>query len=263
MAQQVMTTEEIISMLKHTALPTILVEGRDDMTTYRWIEEDLGIFNANIVSCGGRDCLLKIYDNRREFPNLKTVFLADQDCWLFTKCPENYCDVILTSGYSIENDILNQSSVPALLSEIEKAEFDQIAKELSKWFAFEVENLMVGNDWNVDLHPNQLVPIGTSTLARTVISKIAYKKPSNKLIKHIYAEFNLKFRGKSLLQLYARILNNPRRKSKYSKENILEIGTKLKKSKYLLELVDKIRMELELDSLTESPLVHISRQSFA
>ncbi len=34
-----LTEEEIVQLLKRSALTTILVEGKDDMTIYRWIEE--------------------------------------------------------------------------------------------------------------------------------------------------------------------------------------------------------------------------------
>lgn len=116
MTQATPSVDEIVASLKNTSLPTVLVEGRDDMTTYRWIENRLGIQNANVLPCGGRDKLFAVYNRQTEFRHLKCAFLADRDMWLFDTTCSQYGSIVFTKGYSIENDILDDSHVADLLS---------------------------------------------------------------------------------------------------------------------------------------------------
>ena len=74
-----LTVDEIIETLKRSSLTTVLVEGVDDVMIYRWLEDEIGIHNANFFPCGGRNNLLEIYERRAEFSELKTIFVADKD----------------------------------------------------------------------------------------------------------------------------------------------------------------------------------------
>ena len=56
-----MTATEIVSSLAHTSIPTIVVEGRDDMSILRLLEDKSGI---NVLPCGGKDCLLEVFERR-------------------------------------------------------------------------------------------------------------------------------------------------------------------------------------------------------
>ena len=100
-----MTEAEIISYLGKTSLPTLLVEGEDDASIYRWLEDQLGVFTGSILICSGRDTLLSIYRKRSTFTHGKVAWLADSDMWVLTSPPPDLADVIFTAGYSIENDL--------------------------------------------------------------------------------------------------------------------------------------------------------------
>ena len=237
----VVSDDELVAILKRTTLPTILVEGRDDMTAYRWIEDRLGTQQANILPCGGRETLLRIYKRRSEFSEISTAFLADRDMWLFSAIPKGYDQVVFTRGYSIENDVLDSSGVDGLLSQDERSSFDALADTLATWFAFEVEQYRAGLPWCVDIHPNHLIPHKTTLLNHAALRPRVFKEPKARLRDSIRAQFGLRFRGKSLMQLYLRLLNAPSRKSKFSKHNLLEIGVGLGHSRHLLRLQHVLR----------------------
>ena len=99
------TVDELVAMLGHAELPTVIVEGKDDMRIYRWVEGRVGSQNANVLPAGGRENLLSVYQRRNEFTHLPVAFVADRDLWLFSGIPEIYHDIIWTLGYSIENDL--------------------------------------------------------------------------------------------------------------------------------------------------------------
>jgi len=222
----VLSVDEIVATLRNTALPTILVEGRDDMTAYRWIEDKLGAQTANILSCGSRDNLFAVFARRVEFSHLKCAFLADRDMWLFDSQCSKFGDVVFTSGYSIENDLLTGSHVHDLLSHNERDTFDAIAGCLAEWFAFEVQEYRSGRSYMIDVHPNRVVPLGGSDLDPAFLALRGYRKPTASLVRSIAGHFTVRFRGKCLLDLYVRILSSPNRRSKFSKHNLLEIGAK-------------------------------------
>ena len=81
------TVDELVETLRRSSLPTLLVEGRDDMVVYRWLESTDCEEPVDVLQCGGRSRLLKVYERRNEFARLRCVFLADSDMWLFDKVP--------------------------------------------------------------------------------------------------------------------------------------------------------------------------------
>ena len=134
-----LTVEEIVQLLKRSSLTTVIVEGKDDMTIYRWMEEKIGISKANFLPCGGRDTLLKVFERRDEFPQIKTIFVADKDAFVYSKIPAEYSDIVWTKGYSIENDLYEGKFVEKLLSVSEDVNFKISLKNFITYYAFEVE----------------------------------------------------------------------------------------------------------------------------
>lgn len=65
-AEDALTTEELIATLRNTSLPTVVVEGLDDMIVYRAIEQRLSHLNVSILPTGGRSKLLDIYKRKGE-----------------------------------------------------------------------------------------------------------------------------------------------------------------------------------------------------
>ncbi len=108
------TVKEVVSILSHSSKQTILVEGPDDRMVYRLLKQHIKPLKAFPIDCGGRNNLLSIYEQRNQFSHLKTVFLADKDLYVFLGIPDEYSDVLWTTGYSIENDIYAGSSKLAM-----------------------------------------------------------------------------------------------------------------------------------------------------
>ena len=98
------TVEELVAALRRSALPTVVVEGQEDMRIYRWVEERLGSRTANVLPAGGREKLFSVFRRRQEFADLPVAFVADRDMWLFSGIPPDYGEILWTQGYSVEND---------------------------------------------------------------------------------------------------------------------------------------------------------------
>lgn len=240
-----LSSDELVQTLRRSQLPTILVEGRDDMTIYRWLEAWNVQERIDVMPCGGRVRLLEVFSRRAEFEHTPCVFLADQDMWLFSAIPVEYREIIFTRGYSIENDILDDFPLLLnLLSATEKTEFDSLCDALAAWFAFEVEQFRRSLEFRVDIHPNRLVPLGSTTFDEASISPRNFRKPNKRLVRSIRNSFFLKFRGKSLVDLFVRILNAPGRTSKYSRHNILEMSSKNDSSKHKKRLIRLINQKI-------------------
>ena len=113
-----------------------------------------------MLSVGGRETLLAVYQRRNEFAHLPVAFVADRDLWLFSGIPPGYPDIIWTEGYSIENDLYAGASLEDLLNADEVDEHRQVLDLIIEWFAFEVEEYLAGREPRVDTHCNEIVPLG-------------------------------------------------------------------------------------------------------
>ncbi len=239
------TANEMVSHLKHSSLPTILVEGRDDEMIYGWLEERFSSHNAFVLPCGGRTVLLAVYERRAEFSRLKTVFVADQDMWLFTAIPPEYADIVWTKGYSIENDLYAGANLEGFLERDEASEHLQVLKSLIEWFAFEVEEYRRGNEARVSTHPNEIVPPGTTNISPQFIAERGYRQPDHTIIAEIEEQYKLKLRGKTLFQLLVRYLSVSNRRIKHSKYALYEIAFKTPEPHvYMERLVKNIEYAL-------------------
>jgi hypothetical protein len=111
-----LSENEMVSFLKRTSLPTILVEGNDDCYIYRQLENKIDVEDVDILICKGRESLINIFERRNEFKESAVVFMADKDMWFFSEVPMEYKEhIIFTDGYSIENDLYNKELFENLL----------------------------------------------------------------------------------------------------------------------------------------------------
>ncbi|MFY0579669.1 hypothetical protein ACN28S_40335 [Cystobacter fuscus] len=234
------TTEELVSLLKRTSLPTLLVEGTGDAQVYRHIEESLQTLGVNALSCGGRTTLLELFVRRSEFNHIKTVFLADKDMWLFSGVPASYPDVVWTTGYSIENDIYSGSDIEKIMTTDEDGQFRQLLSFVCKWFAFCVDEYMLGRDANVAIHPNEISPFGTIGIDSSFASKYGFKDPDPLTYDLIIKNYTSHLRGKTLFQVLLRVLAASSRESKYSKANLMELCVKINPSSSVKDLLAKL-----------------------
>ena len=221
------TVEELVAVLRRSNLPTVLVEGQEDMRIYRWVEARLGNRAANILPTGGRDKLLSVYQRRQEFSNLPVALVADKDMWLFTGIPSDYAEVIWTEGYSIENDLYTDAELENLLDPEEAQEHQQMLEAIVEWFAFEVEEHLAGRPYEVKTHCNQVVPLGQTQMDEDFRISRGFRPPEEKNHQKIRREYQLQLSGKQLFQILERFLNAPNRGTRYNVSSLQEIALKM------------------------------------
>jgi len=177
-----LTAEELVETLKRSSLTTVLVEGKDDMLIYRWIEQEIGFDKANFLPCGGRDKLLKVFKRRKEFNHIKTVFIADKDSFVYDEnIPVKYDEIIWTTGYSIENDLYYGKAVERLLDLDEDVKFRIALKNFIFYYAFEIENYKKKIVHNFSNHPYEVLT-DDNKLCSNFVSRIDFREPTKETI---------------------------------------------------------------------------------
>ena len=239
------TVEELVAALRRSALPTVLVEGQEDMRIYRWVEARLGNRAANVLPAGGRDKLLSVYERRQEFAKLPVAFVADRDMWLFSGIPSNYDGVIWTDGYSIENDLYAGTELENLLDAEEALEHQQLLDAIVEWFAFEVEEYLEGRPFEVKNHCNKIVPLGQTQIDENFRKSRGFRPPGEEIHRQIRDAYQLQLRGKQLFQMLERCLNARQRGTRYNISSLHEIAVKLTDSHPLMgKLIQEIERTL-------------------
>lgn len=237
-----MTVEEIISYLNHSNIPTLLVEGKDDHQIYRWLEEKLEDSDSDldILPCGGRNALLELYDEKHKIKKKDILFFADIDLWLFSGVPREYKDIIFTNGYSIENDIYSSAKrfLESLISESKSTDYYKAVNELSKWYSFEVNEHLNSRPYVLNISPRGVLDNKTYDLSRTYIDRRKYKLTNPALHHDIKNNYDLKIRGKNLLDLWEWFVEDKSLK----REAIFEIIFKLMdENDMVLDFIDRIK----------------------
>lgn len=232
------TVRELVATLRRSALPTVLVEGQDDMRIYRWLEARLGSQAANVLPTGGRNNLLQVYEERHKFAGLPVAFVADRDMWLFSGIQPDYDEVIWTEGYSVENDLYADAEREHLLENLldteEAQEHQKLLEAVVEWFAFEVEEHLAGRPDEVNTHCNQIVPLGHTQMDEDFRKRRGFRPPGAEIHRQIREKYQLQLRGKQLFQLLVRFLSASDRESKFSYPNLYEMAFKIPSSHPLM-----------------------------
>lgn len=237
-----LTVDELVDMLRHSDLPTVIVEGKDDIRIYRWIEARLGSHNANVHPAGGRNNLLSVYERRQEFAKLPVAFVADKDMWLFSEIPSVYSDIIWTEGYSIENDLYLDADLETLLDPEERKRHQQFLDVIFEWFASEVEECLAGRPFEIDHHCDEVVPLGQTTLREKFRKRLNFRPPSAETLRQIKSEYKLKLRGKLLFQVLERFLKARKPHTQYNIYSLHEIAVKYSSNH---PLMSRLMQEIE------------------
>lgn len=231
-----LTEDELRSTLKHSSIPTILVEGKDDLKIYRWIEEDINAsttIHIDIMPCGCRNTLIKLYHSRSDFH--KVLFIADKDCYVYSTIPPEYSDIIFTTGYSIENDLYHGKGIEKLFNKEDALIFKQLLDEFLEYYAREVEKYKNGEKFELKLSPQQILS--------NYKLKDEFKpseNPQQSTISYLKADYDLLLRGHSLFQLLNIVLTRRDRNSKPNMDSVYELCYKCYKS----DCIDNIRKKV-------------------
>ena len=247
MLQRHPTVDELVSTLRRSKLPTVVVEGRDDMQIFRWMEDLLEVHEIDILAAGMRSNVLAVYNRKSEFAHVPVAFIADQDKELFTQLPVGYEEIIWTQGYSIENDLYAGAdpSLETLMDPHEADEHKDVLNTVVKWFAFEVEEFLAGRDYKFDHHCNEIVHLGQTVMDNGFRQRRGFRQPNSELEQQIREAYQLQLRGKQLFQVLVRFLSAPNRSAKYSYHGLYEIAFKMTPSHPLMNrLIEEIKQKI-------------------
>ena len=219
------TVEDLVTTLRLSKKPNIVVEGKNDEIIYGSLVDRLGIFDVDFFRAGCKNTLLHLYEelsqyeNSGDFRHAPVAFIADRDMWLFRGIPSRYDDIIWTEGYSIENDLYSNAKLRSRVGNM--AEYDQTLDSISMWFAYKVEEYLEKNppppkkvfqsfrdEEHVDVgrRLRRIIPVEKTTLAPNLESL-----PSNhETVRTVRRAYHLQLRGKLLFELLIRFLNKPK-----------------------------------------------------
>ena len=205
-----MTVDDWVIVLSdpHTYIPTVIVEGENDIPIYRRIEKYIGVQDADVIQVGGRNNLLSLYERRKEFAHLPVAFVADRDLWLFSGIPPGYPDVIWTEGYSIENDLYAGADLEKVLNANDVDEHRQVLDSIIEWFAFEVGEHLAGEEAQVATGCNTVVPLGQTEMDQGFRQSRGFQSPDAKLHQQLKEAYQLQLRGRLLFEMLIRFLNS-------------------------------------------------------
>lgn len=239
-----LSVDEIVETLKRSSLTTVLVEGKDDEMIYRWIEDEVGVVNASFFPCGGRDKLLQVFERRNEFLNIKTVFVADKDAFVYVNPPNRYNEILWTNGYSIENDLYFGRQIEALLSKEEQTIFLKSLNSFIEYYAFEIQNYINGKEYCFKKHPQHIICEFKNEVKQEFLQEINFIKADKQIEDNLKDNYDILIRGKSLFALLTRILCKTSREIKHSKASLLEHCYRTHKSKKFIELITRIKTKI-------------------
>jgi hypothetical protein len=184
------TELEIIEVLKRTNIPTILCEGTSDAYIYREITNRIDPSVVSFIHCGGRDTLLQVHLRKAEYAGKKVAYIADQDTLYFAGIPAQYSDIVFTTGYSIENDLLTGASLDKLFSDQEKQQFDTAVGSILPWYAAEIHKHLSGDQYEISQHIRVLLDIPALTLAPAYQQAAIASPPPPELLGRITSDLN-------------------------------------------------------------------------
>lgn len=160
-----LTVDDVIATLKNSSLPSVIVEGRDDLVVYRRIEEiDCGEA-VSVFPIGGQNKVLELFRRRAELgKGSRVAFVADRDRWVFEGVPRDLAhkELIFTEGYSIENDIIRDGAFNCLMTPGEGVLFEKELNVISKWFALAMSNFLHGKPESLSTYPGTILEIANS-----------------------------------------------------------------------------------------------------
>jgi hypothetical protein len=164
---------------------------------------------------------------RDSFQHGKLAWLADLDMWRFSQPPSDFAGVIFTTGYSIENDLYAGSQIEALLEEPERQRHRQLLNAICRWFAFEVQEFLAGREPQVGHRVRRVVDFSTMDIHANFRIIRGYSEPATEFVNEVLSDYQLRLRGKTLLELLVVLLSDRERKAKHGYAEVIEMCLKL------------------------------------
>ena len=217
------TVDEVLALLKRTSLPTVVVEGADDMIIYRTFEEGLSHLGVSVLPVGGRQKVLEIFSRKGEVPaSVRLIFIADQDVWVNIGIPLAFRDesLIFTNGYSIENDVYADGQLSKLLRDTECEKFESDLSAFVEWYALALDRHLRDSSHAISLHPDHVLNVAERPKLLELAPSELYPHDLRSLIQQNYHRL---LRGKSLISLLLRNTNYKNREPHHTGKALLEL----------------------------------------
>ncbi|MDR7057751.1 hypothetical protein J2W70_005152 [Pseudomonas koreensis] len=227
------TVNEIFELLKRSYIPTVLVEGKNDIIFYRKVEEDLQDYGVDMLPAGNKGAVLELYEKIKNEPTpAPVVFVVDNDLWVHghfdgDQRPDG---VITTRGYSIENDMYEDGELEILLNRDERDHFTGSLSKFVNWYALAVYRKINGGASTFRTHPGKILDDNIYYDSEIVLAKGEQYPDAFK--KSILEKYSSVLRGKSLFALLLRQLSAKRREVKFGAMQLMELGAARKGANY-------------------------------
>ncbi len=240
------TVEELYETIKRTNLPTVLVEGKNDIIFYRKIEEDLSSHGIDMLPAGNKDAVIKLYKLIKSGAKIKApvFFIVDNDLWIHRQPDDQDViqDIFTTTGYSIENDLYIDGDLEGLMDASERRNFENELHKFIQWYTLAVQRKLNGEDSTFRTHPNKI--LDDQTQYNTDMKLKDGESYPHDLFTQIKENYKVSLRGKSLFALLIRQLSATKRKVKFSAYQLMEIGASRRGVNYQ-RITNFLRISLE------------------
>lgn len=233
-----LTVDEIVAALRHTSIPSIIVEGKDDVMIYRWILRDAGISDDRLFPCTGRNNLLKVFSRRNEFPQTPTLFIADKDVFVYNGIPTKYSDVFFTCGYSIENDLYYGRSIDQLLDKEEAKHYDKARNNFIRYYGCQLEKLRKNCPCDFSQSPHVILDSNYNLITENI--EYTFTEPAQETCNYLLNNYDLIVRGHSVFSLLQLFLSKPKRDATHSTRSLYELCYRMYHTQYMDRMQNKI-----------------------
>ncbi|AOY01608.1 hypothetical protein BJP62_14790 [Jeongeupia sp. USM3] len=126
----------------------------------------------------------------------------------------------LTSGYSIENDVIADGALEGLLVGPEVARYKAELNDFLDWYALALDRHLADQSNPIALHPERVLSLAERPSLMELRAGETYPAP---LRASLSSEYGMLVRGKSLLSLLVRNTNTRIGQPKHTDKALLEI----------------------------------------
>lgn len=199
---------------------------------------------GDLLPVGGKANVLALREEAGSFTCPRVAFLVDRDLWTLSGTPDVYVvdNLIITDGYSIENDLLRDCNAENLLDDGQLEDYHEDLKLIISWYASGVTARLQGVGFDFDRSLDKILSRAEHALTPEASIDLAMFEPDPALVEQISSDHQRFLRGKTWLKLLARYLT-ARGRIQHSTTALLDMGLK-SGGTYSSALIDKLRDQL-------------------
>ncbi|WP_189641440.1 DUF4435 domain-containing protein [Paramylibacter ulvae] len=225
--------DEIVSLLGKSNLPTVLVEGADDIIFYRKLEEELNDLKVDVLAAGDKDSVLEIRNRIAKNPTQTQIaFVVDKDLWVHDGVPKEYMsgDLVTTDGYSIENDLFRDGDLESFLDGLEAKAFHSDLQTFVKWYALTLVRFFKDQSIPFRTHPSKI--LDDQIFLNEQLQLIEGEEYPEDFFNELLKTYSRTLRGKSLFAVLQRQLSRQQRDVKFSSKQLMVVAANRKGEHY-------------------------------